>query len=464
MPETPPLFFDDSLPLTARAHVVYRRAITAKTVVIEAQAELADRYGLKALGEMPLRGYALTLNSMDNFHFKQQMDRIGEALTAKLGRECRLFVPLAREGFGDSLYQQVTGKPHCAPTDLPKNERAQVLAVLANERGEIVRFYQSGSQEPIYAGVLGRSSNDGRYNPDSEIRDVGSVSKIAAAILLASEGDTPTQRYCRRRFGGRLDSDGTTGFDSCEAPGAMIEAREAFARSSNLAVLWRLRQIPKAKLQRLSADLGLKLPADVDPAYALAFGQVKAAPRHIHNLMHVAGRIVLDHSSSMRKPIHVVYRLDTTDGYQTIGSSEITAVRRLPAYLASGAAKAYVREALSAVLTHPRGTLHFLQAYTPRGSQGAVSAHIGKTGTPVNQGNQVTDKIITGSVVRNGRYYSYLVMVRAPNPGKYPLGQRLLADHFAPLLTFLLDQIQTLPASQGRNKFVRISLGDSEQL
>ena len=443
MRDEPPLFFDASIPLTARAHVVHRRNITARTVVSEAQAELTDQFGLQSLAEMPLRGYELTLNSIDNFHFKQTMDQIADTLTDKLGRECRLFVPLAREGFQETAFQRLTGKPHCAPPDLPKTERAQVLAVLANKDGEILRYYQSGSEEPIYSGVIGRAALDGRYNPDAEIRDLGSVAKIAAAIVLASEGDTPTQRYCRQSFGQRLDSNGSTGFSRCDEPGAMIDAREAFARSSNLAILWRLRGVPKARLVKAATDFGLRLPGDVDPAYALAFGQVRAAPRQIHQLMHATGEIVLGHLPRKDQLIHVVHRLDAGEGYEHLVQTDILASQKLTAYLGAPDARQYVREVLGAVLTHPRGTMHFLQAFTPVANP-TISAHIGKTGTPVNDNKFPTDKFVTGSLVASGQYYSYLVMVRAPNPAKYPLGQRLSLGDFAPLVTTLLTQIDGL--------------------
>lgn len=458
MPETPPLFFNDALPLTARAHVVYRRAILARTVTTEAQAELADRYGLTALREMPLRGYSLTLSSMDNFHFKQRMDLIAAAVTEKLGRDCKLFIPLTRDGFAESTFRLITGRPDCAPADLPPTERAQVLAVLANDRGEIVRFYQSGSYEPIYSGVIGRGSNDGRYKPEAEIRDVGSVAKVLAAILLAREGDSPDQRYCRKFFDGRLDSDGTTGVESCTPPGAMIDAREVFARSSNLAILWRLRQLPKEKLTGIVTDFGFKLPTNVDPAYAIAFGLVQAAPQQVHNLMHSVGRVVLGKRDAGPR-IHVIHHLDLSDAAPIPPAIKSRITTQLPAYLSDEPSRAYVREVLMAVLSHPAGTMRFLRAYTPVGSHGVVSAHIGKTGTPVGDDNMVSDKLVTGSLIQDGHYYSYFFLVRAANPGKVPLGHHLKADHFAPMITALLDEIAVADAGNATGrKLIRSSL------
>jgi len=458
MPETPPLFFNDALPLTARAHVVYRRTTLARTVTTEAQAELADRYGLAALREMPLRGYSLTLSSMDNFHFRQRMDAVAATVSEKLGRECKLFVPLTRSGFTESTFLQITGRPNCAPADLSPSERAQVLAVLANERGEIVRFYQSGSFEPIYAGVVGRGNNDGRYKPEAEIRDVGSVAKVIAALLLAREGDSPDQRYCRQFSNGRLDSDGTTGVMNCTSPRSMIDARQVFARSSNLAILWRLRQIPKEKLAGVVADLGFKIPADVDPAYAIAFGLVQASPQQVHNLMHSIGRLVLK-SGNPGPRIHVVHRLDLSESLPVRPVAEQRIANPLPAYLSDEHARTYVREVLTAVLSHPAGTMRFLRAYTAAGSQGLVSAHLGKTGTPVGEGNKVSDKLVTGSLIQDGRYYSYFFLVRAANPGKLALGRHLRADHFAPMITTLLDEIASAGAinTTGR-KLIRAAL------
>lgn len=456
MPDVPPLFLSDDLPLPARAHVVHRRNFTARTVIVEAQAQLVHRFGRSSLSQLPPQGYELTLSSLANFRFKQKLDLLADSITERVGRECRLFVPLGG-GFADATYERVTAKPNCAPPDLPKTERAQVLAVLANASGEIVRFYQTGSEEAVYAGSAGRSANEGRYDATSEMRDVGSIAKLAVALLLASEGDSPEQRYCRHAFDGRLDSDGTTGFVSCSAPGAMITAAEAFARSSNLAILWRLRQVPKERIRQLAADLGLGLPGDVDPAVAFAFGQVRAAPSRVHMLIHHIGRAVFGLSTQSSFPLRVINAVDFGAGLSAFSPKQTMQLRR---YIANADQGAYIRAVLEAVIAHPRGTMHFLNAYTSKKNE-RVSGHIGKTGTPVNAGKFATDKFVTGAVVLDGRYFSYLVLVRAPNPAKYPLGERVSARDFAPLVLALLAEI---PASNEQTSAKeRLRLTKNEQ-
>lgn len=447
MPNLPPLFFDEDLPLAARAHVVHRRTITARAVVTEAQTELGDAYGLKQLSGLPLRGYQLTLSATDNYDFMQRMDQIAATLTESLGRKCALFIPLGNAGFRDTTFQFVTNKPQCAPSDLPKEERAQVLAVLANERGELLRFYQSGSETSIFSGAMGRTANDGHYDSSKEIRDIGSIAKIAVAIFLAHEGDRPDQRYCREYFQDKLDSDGSTGFKSCGAPGAMIEAREAFARSSNLAILWRLRQFSSARLRALADALELKMPASLDPAIALAYGQVTASPGRVMNLMHHIGIVSLDRASNQRNQIHVLKSIEVGDGAPNYAVGRALSANAVRGYLDTPEARVYSRAVLSAVLTHPHGTMRFLREFTPDADP-SIAAHMGKTGTPVNQNNIATDKLVIGSLVKNGHYYSYLVMIRAPNPGKYPLGRKLEVRYFAPLVTTLLEEIGDIQSRQ----------------
>lgn len=67
-----------------------------------------------------------------------------------------------------------------------------------------------------------------------------------------------------------------------------------------------------------------------------------------------------------------------------------------------------------------------------------------KTGTPVNAYRFATDKIVTGSLVVGGHYYSYFFAVQAPNPAKYPLGKALSASHFAPMIDLLLKELPPL--------------------
>ena len=71
----------------------------------------------------------------------------------------------------------------------------------------------------------------------------------------------------------------------------------------------------------------------------------------------------------------------------------------------------------------------------------------------------VPDKHVTGRLIQDGHYYSDFFLVRAANPGKVPLGHHLKADHFAPMIKALLDEIAVADAGKttGR-KLIRSSL------
>jgi hypothetical protein len=141
-----------------------------------------------------------------------------------------------------------------------------------------------------------------------------------------------------------------------------------------------------------------------------------------------------------------VSQLDVDPGYVRGRPTKSLLTQHLTEYLARPEDRQFVRDVLSAPITHRRGTMHFLLPFAAS-TNPHVSAHLGKTGTPVNDEKLATDKFITGGLISGGNYYSYLVMVRAPNPAKFPLGRDLSARDFGPLVTTLLNQIDGVQAS-----------------
>jgi hypothetical protein len=71
-------------------------------------------------------------------------------------------------------------------------------------------------------------------------RRIGSLGKVPLALLLG-QTDAPDTRWCDARTAdGRVrNPDGDPGVADCSAPGAWLTARETFAHSRNLPLLWR---------------------------------------------------------------------------------------------------------------------------------------------------------------------------------------------------------------------------------
>ena len=174
----------------------------------------------------------------------------------------------------------------------------QLLVAVADGKGRLVRFFANSSYPHYLPYRIAPQGGIRLVKPAKDVRTLGSLGKVFAALLLGKAGDRPEDRYYRlrrERVVGRYpyqrrepfrNADGFTGVTSRNDPRAPITARDAFARSDNLALMERLARRPGLETDstRLLAAFGLSPPKNFEPVTDLPLGRVHGAPRTVHGL------------------------------------------------------------------------------------------------------------------------------------------------------------------------------------
>jgi membrane peptidoglycan carboxypeptidase len=309
----------------------------------------------------------------------------------------------------DKLVLRLTG-------DNEGEDRAQVLAVIADLNGSIRGFFQSG---PV-----------GAFD---QRRQAGSLAKCIGAVVLGSK-DQPGTGYCNRAIPGLHNAGGREGLTSCSQPGAYLAARDVFARSVTLALLNRLSKLNPETVESAIKIFGFSLAPDTPPAAAVAAGYVEAAPRAFLHMMISIGRALAGMSGDVPAP-HFIERLASADGeVKSAPSGEALPGDTFAKMLVPG--RAFLRDVLGAPLT--RGTLASIgDLHQSRNKH--IRWHVAKTGTSTVASGLTRDAMIAGAFqTASGEAYAYLVLVGAPEPQR-PLGH-LNGSHISPLAAAIVNE------------------------
>src|SRR5262249_53181983 len=100
------------------------------------------------------------------------------------------------------------------------------------------------------------------------------TAKMVAAVALGRH-DTADTLYCRAPLPGSVDFGDAR---ACRRKSAWISARQAFARSDNQAVNWRLRRVPPSELRTTADKFLLPSFGATPPSTALTLGTVEITP------------------------------------------------------------------------------------------------------------------------------------------------------------------------------------------
>lgn len=350
-----------------------------------ASGELRAAYGQLTDALTPeemrrLNGIRLTLDARENMQFKSRLHRNLQA---------------AQGQYGGTLAGPLVGD----------QAKADIIAALV-ENGRIVRFY-ANMQEPAFYGGWNERDPLGRYDPARAMRPIGSTGKAMLAPFLG-QSDTVATRYCNEQHGNVRNAGGKKG-GSCTDPRMWLPARLVYGRSYNLPLIWRLRDVPDAKLRELAGRYRLRLPGRLKPADTIVLGAATARPADLVRMIDAIGRGAAGAPAQAGLPTIVdAFRvqgqdwkpwqpgsgmLDISDQFEKAGSRE------------------FVRGVLSAPVERGGTLAGIAQAMGP------ARDHVGKSGTS-QAGNPDRDrgKFAIGSFARGGSRYAYFLMVDGRDP------------------------------------------------
>lgn len=437
----------------------------------EVVAEFADLFAPGADGKShPWRGrmawVELTLDVAKNAAFR---DRADEAIL-RIEREAAGSSPprlapgaLAAPSRAGS---DIAGDPDLRRTPLIQRlgARVPILAAAANERGEIVRFLNTGEDSAYMGGVAQRPDvgpfGDGPYQPARETRVIASLGKAAAALLLAEAGEGDAGRAVPN-----VCQPGVR--ENCMSPATgrggrpKVALRKAFAESLNAAVIGVVAErVPDARIDAFMTGLGFYLPQPQrgePPATSLALGRYVGRPRAIQTMMAAAlayAREDFDADIALPHFVDLVRSFDpAADRFATAGVEAFPArALKLAELVAPGpdraAAGRFVREALSAPMcfedAENRASLRRLRDWCAARNP-AVRMHLAKTGT-LSTGRSIggyneAGWWIAGAIeFKDGRRYSYVVSAGVADPSA-PFARDLGGGRLAPLVSALLEDL-----------------------
>ncbi|MBU4162814.1 MAG: transglycosylase domain-containing protein [Alphaproteobacteria bacterium] len=329
-----------------------------------------------------------------------------------------------------------------------------LVIAAADETGRIVRYYNS-SATTAYSGYgttrpLIRGFGRGPYDRAQEARPVGSVAKLAAALLLAQGGETRPDKTvsnaCMPGLSQRCAGSATG------ATPARVTLRRAFGSSLNPAVVRALGDgTTLEKTVSLMDALGFYLPAQnrgTPVATNLALGRFAGRPRAVHWLAAAALSAAQGKTGAVVQPYFVErYRLiePAAQGDYTF-RQETPARTSIEVHEGIGEGGALF---LKAVLSQPvcdakDGTLRRLNAWCAAGRTD-VALHIAKTGSvPAGAAGGAfneSDLWIAGGIeFSDGRSYSYVISLGAGSP-RAAFADNLGGGILSPLADVLLQDL-----------------------
>jgi len=269
---------------------------------------------------------------------------------------------------------------------IPKPDRAEVLAIAmaADRSGVITNLYASG---PVQLDVF---------------RQFGSVSKVVAIAGLADAGADVGVRLCDKSVPGLQDPEGGKGHASCSEDGAMMTLATAFGKSKNLAVYDAIRHIDSGRLQALASFAGYRIPANVEPARALAFGMAETTPRQAMTMLQAVAEGAAGRSPRATQ-LHMIRRYRAGGTWRMAPAPTLD----LSEWFGARSARAIFALAASAPL-RPHGTL---AATTTRVALGPEE--VAKSGTSGTK-QFTTGKFAVGAN-QDGAWLSMVVPLRGGN-------------------------------------------------
>ena len=415
----------------AMANPVLRANVLIPDVRYGVREEMKSQFGLNWRGQV--REVNLTLDVAANRHFRVRIESELARLQAK-------FAPRLEPGF--AIDPKLTRGTQPAVKRLPN-----IIVAAANQKGEIVRYYEADDTAAYFGSPFARDSATGLYDAARESRAIASIGKIVAAITIANSGQDTAETLWN-------DSAAPdTGLETCRK-GTGVRGRAArvsFACSLNKPIEWRAAQAGQEKVRRIIDALGLTMPPALNaseatpPSTAAVRGLVTASPRKVHQM---AAVVLASLTGDGRKPVPLpalVRNFDLNDAQAHDPSNRASEV--VPDEVIRPEARGLLRTLLQAPLcyrvrdTH-HGTLKALSNWCAE-RRSDLKLHFAKTGTHVTEDpDAIVDTWITGGIqFANGAAYSYVVLV-GTGSSRQPFARKLHSGELAgPLAELMLQEL-----------------------
>ncbi|WP_282606021.1 transglycosylase domain-containing protein [Pelagibius sp. Alg239-R121] len=296
---------------------------------------------------------------------------------------------------------------------------AELLIAVRDETG-LQCLLSYGTQAGRFHGAAPAWSGGG-FDSAQDPFPLASTAKIIGLLHLSDRANL-RERWCPEvafaKDGKPLKAGKDLGVSDCDrAQDRYLAVQEAMAISHNLAFNWRLRRSDQADLAGLIDRLGFSTPDDINPAYAVSFGQVHASPAQLLALMDAVAECVQGKPGGwMPASLLAVDDASATTALQR----QVRAVVR--EICDSDSARLFLRRTLEAPVLGKKGTA---RATVFKPGRMALDFSLRKTGTHDLENGQTKVVWLTGSVVRGAKRYSFVARLGSGRGGG-SLGRRNL--------------------------------------
>ena len=292
----------------------------------------------------------------------------------------------------------------------PKDQVPVTMAV-ADNQGRIVRFFSTDIYSSYFGTDAFRDKEKGNYNWRLETREIASVAKVAAALLLASGGN----ESLGRRYS-NLCRPGLPSESGCYPNGGpeTVLPEEAFGRSLTHAIINRLtdKGIGAGRIDEFMTALGFSIPEsheDTPARTRLALGYYAGSPQAVHGLIRYAMAYVQGQPIDDLQATTMIRKTDLRKDFK--GEQPELIMKHPSNNLITPGGRTFVKKVLEAPICASNGTLRKLRKWCAAKHRD-VRLHIAKTGTRGTSEDYEKDWWITGGVeLADGRVYTYVLRV-----------------------------------------------------
>lgn len=405
-------------------------------------AELRDRFGSRWRGNVA--EVRLTIDIPDNVRFSRAVADAVQTVNENTG-------PRVRYGGVESpAFARPAGADALASA-------APLVVAAADHHGRIVRFVDT-SWTSLYAGPSRHRTwtpyGPGAYEIERDSREIASVGKMAAIILMAESGESdpnadwsneclPGVRWDRsssRCYGGRDDRE-------------TVPARVAMAESLNDAVIGHLARVDglsDARMDRFMRDLGFILPEshrDTPAPTNVAMGRYVGSPRHVHRLAAFALEYARGNPEAVVSLPTLIESYVRTDPAQELivdrDAQDLDHDPLTVGDIARPGSTSFAREMLSAPACHEDGTVSGLRDWCPDRNANVrlLIAKSGTRGIGSRAQFNVYDWWLAGGVeFADGRRYSFVAAAGAGDAAR-PFADDAGGGRLAPMVDALLRDL-----------------------
>ncbi|PWQ92792.1 hypothetical protein [Leucothrix pacifica] len=313
----------------------------------------------------------------------------------------------------------------------PENSGAHIQVIVADQAGQLVRYFKRG---------------------DVQDRAIGVLSTIPASVLLASKGNKPESLFCNQTYRNLPSSvEGfPRGLINCDTPNESGHTA-SFLDSTELRASLPLfnavrKQASPEELQSLYRNFSLKDLRSREGkashaeqlAYEMSYGVVQSNPMQMLELIHQLSEVL--HGVGDPKALQSISQFLVTDMEQSrryLEFSETPSTIRLNGnYLRTQAAKETMKQLLTHELNNRDGSLKELLRLRN------IRFLSTKSGQSYTKQQALRDQWLIASVVIRGKRYSISAFVGSAVDDQAGLADRLkAAEMFFPIMAEIIDSL-----------------------